>query len=154
MDLRIGDCRKVLADIAPNSVPLILTDPPYGNDAEPLYQWLAQWASRVLIPGGSLICYTGQSKLNRDMRTFDEHLKYWWLLSMPHGDAQRIPGRFVTAKFKPVLWYVKQHRRGRTLVPDVLESPAKDKLSHEWAQGGGGVWSLIEHLTLWREPSR
>ena len=32
-DLRIGDCRVVLSDIEDNSVALILTDPPYGNDA-------------------------------------------------------------------------------------------------------------------------
>jgi hypothetical protein len=64
MDLRIGDCREVLADIADNSVALILTDPPYPAEAEPLYRWLAEWAARVLIPGGSLICYTGQSRLN------------------------------------------------------------------------------------------
>jgi predicted methyltransferase len=55
----------VLADIPDNSVPLILTDPPYGDEAAPLYEWLALWARRVLIPGGSLICYTGQSRLDR-----------------------------------------------------------------------------------------
>ena len=147
LDLRIGDARIVLDDIAPNSVPLILTDPPYGNDAEPLYEWLAQWAARVLIPGGSLICFTGQSKLDRDMQILGRHLKYWWLLIMPHQQAQRIPGRFVTANFKPVLWHVKEHRRGRTLLPDVLTSPNRDKLAHDWAQGNGGVWSVIEHLT-------
>jgi predicted methyltransferase len=76
LEYRIGDCGVVLADIPPNSVPLILTDPPYGDAAKPLYEWLAQWASRVLIPGGSLICFTGQSRLNRDMRIFGEHLKY------------------------------------------------------------------------------
>jgi len=67
MELRIGDCRQVLADVPDNSVPLILTDPPYGDDAEPLYRWLAEFAARALIPGGSLICYTGQSRLDRDM---------------------------------------------------------------------------------------
>jgi hypothetical protein len=41
MEMRIGDCREVLADVPPNSVPLVLTDPPYGDEAEPLYQWLA-----------------------------------------------------------------------------------------------------------------
>jgi len=66
VELRIGDCRVALADILDNSVALILTDPPYGKDAEPLYEWLAKFAARVLIPGGSLICYTGQTNLLRD----------------------------------------------------------------------------------------
>jgi hypothetical protein len=147
MDLRIGDCRVVLADIADNSVPLILTDPPYGDDAEPLYHWLAQWAQRVLIPGGSLICYTGQSRLDRDVAILSERLRYWWLLIMPHDESQRLPGKFVIANFKPVLWYVKDHRRGRSLLPDVLRSPERDKAQHEWGQGDGGVGSIIEHLT-------
>ncbi len=59
MELRIGDCREALADVPDNSVPLILTDPPYGDDAEPLYRWLAEFGARVLILGGSLVCYTG-----------------------------------------------------------------------------------------------
>jgi hypothetical protein len=67
LDLRIGDCRTVLADIGDNSVPLVLTDPPYGDEAEPLYHWLAGFAARVLVPGGSLICYTGSSRLDRDI---------------------------------------------------------------------------------------
>jgi hypothetical protein len=30
-DYRVGDARVVLADIADNSIPLILTDPPYKD---------------------------------------------------------------------------------------------------------------------------
>lgn len=148
MELRIGDCRIVLVDVPDNSVPLILTDPPYGDEAEPLYQWLAQWAARVLIPGGSLICYTGQSRLDRDLALLSAHLRYWWLLVMPHDQSQRLPGKFVIANFKPVLWYVKEFRRGRSLMPDMLRSPAREKEMHNWAQGEGGVSQIIEHLTL------
>lgn len=147
MDLRHGDAREQLADVADESVALVLTDPPYGDDGAPLYEWLAEWSKRVLIPGGSLICYTGQSRLNRDMTIFDRHLRYWWSLAMMHMQSQRLPGKFVIAGFKPVLWYVNDHRRGRTLVPDVLKPSARDKELHDWAQGEAGVSSLIEHLT-------
>lgn len=147
MDLRHGDARGQLADVAPESVALVLTDPPYGDEAEPLYQWLAEWAAKVLVPGGSLICYTGQSRLDRDMAIIGQHLRYWWLLAMMHDQSQRLPGKFVIPGFKPVLWYVRDSRRGRTLVPDVLKPPARDKELHNWAQGEGGVSALIEHLT-------
>src|SRR5262249_35483507 len=80
MELRIGDWREVLADFADNSVALVLTDPPYAGESEPLYHWLAQFAARVLIPGGSLICYTGHWSLYRDMKIFGEHLRFWWEL--------------------------------------------------------------------------
>jgi hypothetical protein len=146
-DLRIGDCREVLADVADNSIPLILTDPPYGKDAEPLYRWLAQFAARVLIPGGSLICYTGQACLPRDFAIFGAHLTWQWLCTMRHTQPQRLFGANVIVTHKPVLWYVKQFRRGRSLMPDGLISPHRDKLSHAWAQGEGGIWAPIEHLT-------
>lgn len=145
--LRIGDAREVLADIAPESVHLVLTDPPYGDEAEPLYRWLAEWSARVLVPGGSLICFTGQSRLDRDFDIFGEHLRYWWQLAMRHNHAQRLPGKFVIAEYKPVLWYVKDHRRGRTLVNDVLRSDRRDKDGHDWGQGDGGVELLIQQLT-------
>jgi hypothetical protein len=146
-DLRIGDAREVLEDVADDSVALVLTDPPYGDEAEPLYDWLAKWATRVLIPGGSLICYTGQSRLDRDMRILGEHLRYWWLLAMMHHQSQRLPGKFVVAEFKPVLWFVKDNRRGRTLVNDVLRPPKREKDDHDWSQGEGGVPLLVEQLT-------
>jgi hypothetical protein len=151
-DYRIGDARVVLADIPDNSVPLILTDPPYGHEAEPLYRWLAEFAARVLIPGGSLICYTGQGKLDRDMAILGARLKYWWLCMMPHIERQKLFGSGVLATFKPVLWFVKDHRRKlpsgtRPLMSDEFKSPKRDKLAHAWAQGEGGVWIPIEHLT-------
>jgi hypothetical protein len=75
LDYRVGDCREILADVADNSVALVLTDPPYGDEARPLYEWLGKWAARVLIPGGSLICYTGQSRLDQDMQVLGENLR-------------------------------------------------------------------------------
>ena len=90
----------------------LLTDPPYGDESGPLYEWLGEWAARVLVPGGSLICYTGQSRLPRDLELLGAHLRYWWLLEMLHTRAQRLPGKFVMVESKPVLWFVKGHRRG------------------------------------------
>jgi hypothetical protein len=146
IELRIGDCRRVLADIPDNSVPLILTDPPYGDEGEPLYSWLADFAARVLITGGSLICYTGHSRLPRDHAIFSERLRFWWELCVPFDQKQQLPGKFVIVGWRPILWYVKDHRRGRSMLTDVLKSVA-DKSEHRWAQGTGGVEFIIEHLT-------
>jgi hypothetical protein len=149
MELRIGDCRVVFADIPDNSIPLILTDPPYGNEAEPLYRWLAGFAARVLIPGGSLICYTGHTLLSRDMRIFEEqeYLRCYPLCRMKHTQPQKLFGVGVLATDKPVLWFAKGRSRHRTLMPTEFVSPRRDKLVHDWAQGEGGVWIPIEHLT-------
>ena len=64
-----------------------------------------------------------------------------------HQQSQRLPGKFVIANFKPVLWYVKEKRRGKSLVPDILRPPKREKEDHGWGQCEGGVTNLIEHLT-------
>ena len=69
------------------------------------------------------------------MRILSSKLRWWWLLTMPHDQSQRLAGKFVIACSKPVLWFVKDFRRGRTLVPDMLKSPARDKDLHNWGQG-------------------
>jgi hypothetical protein len=148
MDLRIGDCRVVLSDIADNSIPLILTDPPYEDGAEPLWRWLGPWAHRVLIPGGSLICYFGGARLNRLYRIFDDAgLVHWWPCAMMHDQAQRLLGKNIIANHKQIVWYVKEFRRGRTLVPDVVYSAKRDKSQHAWGQGDGGITQWIHQLT-------
>jgi hypothetical protein len=116
MELRIGDCRKVLADVVDNSVAAIITDPPYMAKALPLYEWLAAFAQRVLIPGGSLILFTGQSTVGRDIVLCEAAgLRYWWHLVKLHTSSQRLPGVFVLCEHKPVLWFVKGTRRDRSM---------------------------------------
>jgi hypothetical protein len=66
---------------------------------------------------------------------------------MKHGRSQRLPGKFVIAGHKPVLWYVKDFRRGEEFVSDLLISPHRNKQEHPWGQGTGGVDQLIEVLT-------
>jgi DNA modification methylase len=146
-EYHVGDCREVLADIKDESVALILTDPPYGNEAEPLYQWLAKFAARVLIPGGALICYTGNTLVDRDHAIFGRHLQFHLRCVVPLNPAQRLFGKGALILHRDVLWYTKGPSRHRSLMPTTFISPAKDKLAHPWAQGEGGVWVPIEHLT-------
>jgi hypothetical protein len=150
-ELRIGDAREVLADIPDDSVALILTDPPYARAAEPLYEWLAEFAARVLIPGGSLICWIGCWNVPRITGILAGPLNWHWLCHMPlNGGSQRLFGKQVISHARPIAWCTKGPRRGgraALLMPDVFVSPRRDKLAHDWAQGEGGVWVPIENLT-------
>jgi site-specific DNA-methyltransferase (adenine-specific) len=153
-ELRIGDCREVLKDIPADSVSLILTDPPYGTEAASLYAWLGEWAHRVLRPNGSLICFTGQALLYRDMtllrRPFEPYGGEFWTCCELHTSAQRFMGKLIYPGWKPVLWYLKGNQRRpdlRAFVSDVL-LPKRNKKLHAWAQGDGGVAPLIENLAL------
>lgn len=79
--------------ITDNSIDyLIFTDPPYGKKYLPLYQELAKLAARVLKPGGSLVFFVGHIILDEVFKIFNEfslnnnnHLKYWWTLSVKHS---------------------------------------------------------------------
>lgn len=147
-DVREGDFRDQLASIPDESVSLILTDPPYFEKSLDLYSDLAELASRVLMPGGSLICYTGQSILPSVLYRLQEHLRYWWTLALTHEHGgQQLPGKWVMVEWKPVVWFVKDHRIGREYIADRLRGSRPEKAHHEWAQGIEEVEYLIEKLT-------
>jgi hypothetical protein len=145
-EIRIGDCREVLQDIAAESVALILTDPPWGNGSESLYRGLAEFAARGLVPGGSLLCFTGVTTWCRDATIFAKSLQPRPLLFMPHTAERPMRGEFVRIGGRPVLWFTKGPRRNQLMVPTLARSSGKDKSLHPWQQGDA-VWQWIEPLT-------
>lgn len=148
LDIRRGDFRQVLADLDDGSVDLILTDPPYAEKVLPLYGELAEFAARVLVPGGSLVSYVGQSTMPAAAIAFSGHLRYWWCLALDHrGGGQQLPGKWVRIKWKPILWFVKGERRDKTYVHDMIRGTTEGRGAHEWAQGVDEVLPLIESLT-------
>jgi 16S rRNA G966 N2-methylase RsmD len=147
-EVRQGDFRGSLDDIPDDSVTLILTDPPYAESALGLYSDLADLAARVLVPGGSLVCYAGQATLPEVLSRLGARLRYWWALALTHEHGgQQLPGKWVMVEWKPVLWFVKGYRLGREYVADRLRGSRPEKAHHEWAQGVEEVAYLIEKLT-------
>jgi ParB-like chromosome segregation protein Spo0J len=143
-----GDFRDGLAQLPDGSVQLILTDPPYAEEALPLYEELARHAARVLEEGGSLICYVGQHLLPRAAQAMSEHLRYWWTLAVVHASpTQTIYGKNVWVRWKPALWFVRGGRATSDIVADVIHGTPPDKTPHPWAQGVDEVRPLIRALT-------
>jgi hypothetical protein len=131
----------------------VVTDPAYGkNDGqEHLYRWLADFAAKVLVPGGSLICYTGSTTWLRDANIFAAHLEYQPLLFMLHDQEQRLGGKNIRVGQRPVLWFTKGPRRRRETRPYQCQVPTlarcvKDKELLPWQQGDA-VWQWIDPLT-------
>jgi len=143
-----GDFRELGQDVSDNSVALIFTDPPYDRKSLPLYEDLFDLASRVLIPGGSLICYCGHYLVG-EILSLPNELKYWWLLACVHQHGRRtFPGKYVYVGWKPMLWFVKGSRRDRTVVRDTItDSELPDKSMHDWAQSETEAHYYIEQLT-------
>ena len=137
--------------IQDNSVALIFTDPPYDTGSVPLYGDLANVASRVLVDGGSLICYCGHRLIPKIIDAMrPSGLSFYWILACIHsGSYARMPltGQIVT--WKPMLWWVKGKDRRDTasMLNDSVVSDAPDKKTHAWQQGITEALYYIEKLT-------
>jgi transcriptional regulator with XRE-family HTH domain len=150
----VGDMREVGAAIADNSVDLIFTDPPYDRKSLGLYQDLGAFAARVLIPGGSLICYTGHYALIELLPTLANHLRYHWLIALTHSHGNRtFPGKFVHVGWKPLAWFTKGTRATKNIVRDCITggamggyNPTNKAVYHDWAQGEREAAYYVENL--------
>ena len=131
-----GDCREVLPGLPSSSVDLVLTDPPYPLEFQPIYGVIARESSRILKIGGSLVTLCGHYQVPEVLDLIRPHLRYWWIGGMSHTTMQRLPGKWVNIRWKPALWFVNERRRAgdRECPLDLSPSGGKDKTHHEWGQ--------------------
>jgi len=143
-----GDFRETMLQLAPNSVDLVFTDPPYDEKSISLYRDLAEHAQRVLKPGGSLLAYCGHYALPEIVDLMKDHLRFWWIIAVRHRNAySSLSGKRVYVTWKPIIWFVKEHHAGKDFVFDAIESETPDKSVHEWAQSVREAKYYIERLS-------
>lgn len=145
--VRRGDFRDVLADLEPASVDLVLTDPPY--DAPELYGDMAECAARWLRPGGSVVAMCSHIHLPDVFDAMRPHLDFFWTLACMMADplSKRIPGKWVIAGWKPMVWFTLGRRSPSRVIVDVLRGAPPDNTRHKWAQSLDVVWPIIEAAT-------
>ena len=143
-------CDFTEAEIADDSVDIIITDPPYPQEFVPLYEELARFAARVLKPGGSCIAMIGQSYLPDIVAGMAKHLRYHWTCGYitPGGQSVQLWERKVNTFWKPLLWFTKGDYSG-DWVGDVCKSKTNDndKDHHHWGQSESGMADIIERFT-------
>jgi 16S rRNA G966 N2-methylase RsmD len=129
--------------IADNSVNLIFTDPPYEGEYLPIYDDLAKYAARTLVPGGSLITYLRQYDIPTIIRYMENAgLTYYWMVAVKLGGPfARAQSKNIVIKQKPLGWFVKGIRQIDR--PTILESvvdlidsstPSEGKDLDDWAE--------------------
>lgn len=143
-----ADCRDVLPILAPGSVDLVLTDPPYPKEYLPLYDALGVESERLLIQGGYVFAYAGTEHLPSVLNRMSvPGLNYFWTDTILHnGGYPRLWHKRLLSGFKPVVIFTKGPPavlRWRSTVHSV----AMDKRFHEWGQGSGFAVKIIEMLT-------
>jgi site-specific DNA-methyltransferase (adenine-specific) len=136
--------------IQSQSIDAIITDPPYGKDALPLYDYLGGLAKYALKPNASLFVMVGQSYLPTILEALSRHLTYHWTIAYvtPGGQAPHLWTRNVNSFWKPILWFVNGVYNG-PCVGDKVESPVNnnDKDFHNWGQSEAGMVALIQAVT-------
>ncbi|MBI4494168.1 MAG: DNA modification methylase, partial [Chloroflexi bacterium] len=144
-----GDLREVGPQIAPASVDLILTDPPYPGEYLPLWSDLGQLAARVLKPGAFLVTYSGQYYLPEVLDRLREHLAYFWLAGMVHegNEARQYDVRRVSNKMKPILIFARPPVQQPLWFEDLVSSPASEKSLHPWQQSIGPARYLVQRFS-------
>lgn len=134
-----GDCRDVLPTLEP--VDLVFTDPPYPNEYDYVWDYLADLAPSVMNGGAHLLTYLGHYQLPRVIAALSRNLRYHWLCIVRNNGAMpRMWGFQTECAFKPVLWFTKGKPKWhvkRTLCDDLTIEPGKWEGSrlHKWGQG-------------------
>jgi SAM-dependent methyltransferase len=146
-----GDFRIEGPAVAGNSVDLVFTDSLYARKFVPLFGDLAAFASRVLVPGGSLITYVGHHTLPEVLPLMTpQHLRYHWSCAAVASEPRRriVPPLGVATEHHLLLWFTKGKRRTKTVVVDTVKSARGPKITeHEMAQGGPVASYYIERLS-------
>jgi hypothetical protein len=142
--------KDLATHLEPESVDVIITDPPYPEEYLPVYAQLAELAQYALKPGGSIFVMVGQSYLPEIMNSLATHLIYNWTLAYltPGGQSSQLWQRKVNTFWKPVLWYTKGTYAGDWL-GDVSKSGPNDndKEHHEWGQSESGMTDLVSRCS-------
>jgi len=144
VDIRHGDFRDVLADIA--GIDAIITDPPYPKEYLPLLDDLAAWADKVLAPDGILVVLFGQTHLPEVYERLSAGRPYRWTgCYLTPGPSYYSMARNVHTNWKPMLVY-----GGGDNFRDLVEAEGADagaKSMHHWGQDFGAFHTIVERLT-------
>ena len=139
-----GDFKEVCKQLTPNSIDLILTDPPYGEEYLPLWEDLGKVANNLLKPSGFLVSYSGQTYLPTVLSKLSKSLNYFWCSALIHtGSTKIVSGRNVINEWKPILIFYKSPPPKIETFHDVIKGEKGDKQLHEWAQSVPEARTLI-----------
>lgn len=148
----LGDAKDLLQQIEPESIALVMTDPPYPKEFFHTYKYLAEFCPRLMQRGASLLVIAAHYSLENIMAEFRGKLKYRWLLNMDQSEgthARMAMG--IEVMWKPILWYVKEaYPQGRGFLRDMVKINGKDgqnKKLHKWQQDESWCEYYIERLT-------
>jgi 16S rRNA G966 N2-methylase RsmD len=149
-DIDLFNCDILSADIADNSLDVIITDPPYPKEYLDCWKKLAQFAAKKLKDGGILIAASGQSYLPTVYKNMEVvGLNYYWTNCIyTPGVSAELQMKRLRTNWKPLLFYVKGEYKRTFQKTDVYVSEYEDTANgqkyHKWGQS----YPVFEQIVL------
>ena len=148
--LHLGDHKELAKLIPDESIDVIFTDPPYPREYDHVFGEMAEYAMRVLKPGGSLLTLCGHYQLQTVMQALSNAgLTYHWLAWQRSTKMASLFGYRIVCTGKPMLWFTKGPKPKKvygffwdSFFPNRIE-----KLKHKWQQPVGWATSSLKNLT-------
>jgi len=147
-ELRAGDFATVLDDIAPGSVDLVLTDPPYTDDFDDRWVDLSALSARLLAPGGAAVFYVGHHNLPTVLDQLCRHLSWVWHVAVVQPGAEsRFMATHVHNGHRDLLVLANGTYQPRRWLRDTHTVTGRaDKTLHPWQQSPDTPAYLIDVL--------
>jgi hypothetical protein len=145
--LTCGDCLSLSKDLDPESISLIVTDPPYPIEFIDTWSKLGKIAMNVLKPSGFCVAYTGKLHLPEVIqRMTSEGLEYYWQFILIHkGLPAAVHGRKINTGYKPVLVFQKPpFKQISNYCSDIIQGTGKEKEGHDWQQGEAELKQIFD----------
>jgi ParB-like chromosome segregation protein Spo0J len=139
-ELRAGDFRDLLADVADQSIDAIVTDPPYDKAGVPIYEDLARFAARTLKAGRLAVVYAGHLQMDEEMDLLARGgLTYCWHgANVLAGRHTRVHKRMVFGWHRSVLLYSAGPYQPRNWLTDLAYAEGRggpeERPLHPWQQ--------------------
>ena len=140
--------------LLPDSIDLVITDPPYGKKYLYLYDALFHTSKDSLKDKGNLVFLTGHYSLPYVIDLGERYLRFWWVGWMMQTRIQGLQGIGVSVRGKPFLWFLKNRRRSikeygfpfDTFSSNLLNDKVA-KSYHKWGQDYEWFAHYINELT-------
>jgi hypothetical protein len=131
------------------SVDMVMTDPPWSEEALPTFEALGAIACRVLKPGGFCATYVGHMFLPEVYHILTQHLDYVWTFGIFQPDSNtKIVRWHLFDAWRPIILLKKPGEHAdMPWIPDAMRC-TRSKSHHPWEQGIEPAMNLINAYTV------
>lgn len=140
----IADLRK---HIAPKTVDVVITDPPYPREYLNVYAELSDLCAYALKDGGLLVAMVGKEHLPAYITGLSAHLQYHWLAPFMMTENAKVWASHVYTSWKPLLIFSNGPYTGPFFHDVIASHIPPDKALHEWEQSFEGMQIIVERFS-------